>query len=243
MRVFALVVGVGALLTAGAGGAAVERDAAPSVRSAAPEVALAHAITQPRLKAHLTALAAIAGRNGGTRAVGTSGYSDSLAYVTRQLRAVGYRPRLETFSFDFFRETKPPVFERVAPGPRRFEDGRDFVTIRYSGGGDLTAQVVPVDFAGSSSGCDEADFSGFPDGAVALMKRGGCRFSDKVAAAQSAGAAAALISNDGLPGHTAPLMATLYGPGKRIPSLIVSAEVGADLAASAQPRPMQVHID
>ena len=75
------------------------------------------------------------------------------------------------------------------------------------------------------------------------MRRGGCRNSDKAAAAQSAGAVAALIANDGSPGHTAPLMATLFGPGTRIPVLLVSAEVGSDLAASAQPRPMQVHID
>src|SRR6188508_513697 len=139
MRAFALVVGVGALLTAGAGAAAVERQAAPTVRSAAPEQALSRAITQPRLKAHLAALAAIAGRNGGTRAVGTKGYSDSVAYVTRQLRAAGYRPALKTFSFDFFRETAPAVFERTSPGTRRYENGKDFLTFRYSGGGRLTA--------------------------------------------------------------------------------------------------------
>ena len=185
MRVFALAIGLGVLLAAGAGGAAVERKAEPTAGSTVPAQALARAITPKRLKAHLTALAAIAGRNGGTRAVGTSGYSDSVAYVTRQLRAVGYRPKLKTFSFDFFRETKPTVFERVAPGLRRFENGQDFVTIRYSGGGDVTAQVFPVDFAGSSSGCEASDFAGFPTGAVALMKRGGCRFSDKAAVAQA----------------------------------------------------------
>jgi hypothetical protein len=179
---------LGVALTAGAGGAAGERRAESTAGSAVPAQALARAITSQRLKAHLSALAAIAGRNAGTRAVGTSGYSDSVAYVTRQLRAVGYRPRLETFSFDFFRETRPTVFERVAPGPRRYESGQDFVTFRYSAGGNLAAQVVPVDLAGTSSGCEESDFAGFPEGAVALMRRGGCRFSDKAATAQSRGA-------------------------------------------------------
>src|SRR5436189_60687 len=119
------------------------------------------AITQPRLRAHLAALAAIAGRNTGTRAVGTKGYSDSVAYVTRQLRAAGYRPALKTFSFDFFPETTPPVFERVAPGLRRYENGEDFLTFRYSGGGSLAAQVVAIDFAGNTSGCEASDFAGF----------------------------------------------------------------------------------
>jgi len=238
VRIFVFAVALSVLLVAGAGDAAVGRTAAPTARSAAPEQALARAITQPRLKAHLAALAAIAGRNGGTRAVGTNGYSDSVAYVTRQLRAAGYRPALETFSFDFFRETAPAVFERTSPGTRRYENGKDFLTFRYSGAGSLTAQVVPVDFAGSTSGCEASDFGGFPAGAVALMRRGGCRFSDKAAVAQSHGAAAALMANDGLPGHVAPLMATLFGPGTRIPVLMVSSEVASDLAASAR-----VHID
>jgi Zn-dependent M28 family amino/carboxypeptidase len=38
-------------------------------------------------------------------------------------------------------------------------------------------------------------------------------------------------------------MATLFGPGTRIPVLIVSSDVGTELAASAQPRPMQVRLD
>jgi len=243
VRVFVLVLGLVGLLAAGAGDAAVGRQAQPTVGSTSPEQRLARAITSRRLKAHLAALAAIAGRNDGTRAFGTSGYSDSVAYVTRQLRAVGYRPRLKTFSFDFFRETKPAVFDRVAPGLRPFASGQDFLTMRYSAGGNLTAQVVPVDFAATSSGCEASDFPGFPVGAVALMRRGGCRFSDKAAAAQSSGAAAALIANDGSPGHTAPIMATLFGPGTRIPVLIVSAEVASELAASAQPGPVRVRIE
>ena len=243
MRAFVLVIGLGVLLAAGVGAAAVERNAAARARSRVPAQALARAITPQRLKAHLAALAAIAGRNGGTRAVGTTGYANSVAYVTQQLRAVGYRPALKTFSFDFFRETKPTVFERVAPGLRRYESGQDFVTFRYSAGGNLTAQVVPVDFAATSSGCEESDFAGFPDGAVALMRRGGCRFSDKAAAAQSRGAAAALIANDGSPGHNAPIMATLFGPGTRIPVLMVSADVASELAASAQASPVRVRID
>ena len=111
-----------------------------------------------------------------------------MAYVTRQLRAAGYRPRLNTFSFDFFRETAPTVFERVAPGDSALQSGPDFVTMRYSGGGNLTAQVVPVDLTSASSGCEDSDFAGFPRGAVALMRRGGCTFSQKARNAEASGA-------------------------------------------------------
>ena len=117
------------------------------------------------------------------------------------------------------------------------------MTIRYSGGGNVTAQVVPVDFAGSSSGCEDVRLRRLSGRRrrsdetrrLPLLRQGRGR--------PVRGAAAALIANDGLPGHTAPLMATLFGPGTRIPVLIVSSEVASELAASAQAGPVRVRID
>ncbi len=240
MRGFALAIGIGLLLAAGAGGAADGHKAEPAVRSPATTQALARAITPGHLKAHLEALEAVAERNKGTRAAGTPGYSESVAYVVRQLRAAGLRPRQKTFSFDYFRETEPTVFERVLPGLVRYERNRDFLTMRYSGGGDVTAQVVPIS---GSSGCADSDFTGFPLGGIALMRRGGCPFSQKAGIAQAGGAAAALIANDGLPGRTAPLSATLFGPGTRIPVLVISSGVGSELAQLAQAGTVRVHLD
>jgi hypothetical protein len=241
VRLLALAAGLGVLLAAGAGGAAGERTVEPTARSAVPTRALARAITPKRLRAHLTALMAIARRNDGVRAAGTSGYSRSVTYVTRQLRAAGYRPRLNRFSFDFFRETAPTVFERVAPGSRRYERGPDFVTMRYSGGGNLTAQVIPVDLTSASSGCEPSDFARFPRDAVALMRRGGCTFSQKAGNAADSGAATALIANDGTPGRTAPISATLI-VRVQIPVMIISSEVASELATLARPGPVQVRI-
>ena len=48
---------------------------------------------------HLKALQSIADANGGTRASGTSGYEASAKYVEEQLRAAGYEPVRQTFSF------------------------------------------------------------------------------------------------------------------------------------------------
>ena len=238
MRSFALALGLGVLLTAGAGGAAVGQKAEPTARRPASVQALARAITPKQLRTELAALMAIANRNGGTRAAGTPGYTASVAYIARRLRAVGYRPKLKTFSFQYFRETRPTVFERVAPGHERYQWSRDFLTMRYSGGGDVTSKVVPV-----SGGCAGSDFAGFPVGAIALMTRGGCAFSQKAGAAQGAGAAAALIANDGLPGRTAPISATLFGPGVRIPVLVISSGVGSELSRLAQVGVVRVHLD
>jgi Zn-dependent M28 family amino/carboxypeptidase len=241
VRGLALAIGLGVLLAGGTGGAAGERTAEPTAHSAVPARSLARAITPRRLRAHLTALAAIANRSGGTRAAGTPGYSRSVTYVTRQLRAAGYRPRLSRFSFDFFRETGSPLFERVSPGSRTYQRGPDFITMRYSGGGNLSGRVIPVEPTVASSGCEASDFAGFPRGAVALMKRGACPFSQKAFNAQASGAAAALIANDGSPGRTAPISATLI-VRVQIPVLIISSEVASELARLAGIGPVHVRI-
>jgi Zn-dependent M28 family amino/carboxypeptidase len=241
VRGLALAVGLGALLAAGAVGAALERTAEPTARSAAPTKALERAITPKRLRAHLSALEAIARRNGGTRAAGTPGYSKSVDYVARQLRKAGYRPRLATFSFPYFRETRPTVFERTLPSTRSYQRGPDFVTMRYSGGGTVNARVVPVDLSSGSSGCEDSDFAGLASGSVALMRRGGCTFTQKASLAESHGAAAALTANDGSPGRTAPISATLIGASS-IPVMVVSSEVASELAALAQAGPVRVRI-
>ena len=124
------MLGLCAVLLAGAGYAGGEREAAARPAAASPD-ALARAVTPARLKDHLVALAAIARRAGGSREAGTPGYQQSVAYVAAQLRLAGYRPRLQSFPFDLFGETRPPRFERLAPEAAQFRRGRDFVTMRY----------------------------------------------------------------------------------------------------------------
>jgi Zn-dependent M28 family amino/carboxypeptidase len=178
----------------------------------------------------------VARRNGGSRATGGRGYQESVAYVVRQLRAAGYRPRLHSFSFDLFRETRPPRFERLAPSPEQFRPGRDFVTMQYSGGGVVTGQIAPVRINSATSGCDRSDFSAFPRGAVALLRRGTCFMFLKARNAKAAGARAVLIANEGVPGRTAPILGTLVRPGIGIPVLGVSSALGSELARAGDVR-------
>ena len=235
--------GVCALLLVGAGCGRSDRDPVPPARSTAPSPdALPRAITPAGLRAHLAALAAVAKRNGGNREAGSHGYSQSVAYVARQLRRAGYRPRLQSFSFNRFRETRRPRFERLAPGARRYRLGRDFVTMRYSGAGVVTAPVAPVEPASASSGCEGSAFAGFPRGAVALVRRGTCFMFLKARNAKAAGASAVLIANQGGPGRTAPVLGTLVRPGIGIPVLGISAPLGSELARSAQAGNVRVRI-
>ena len=48
---------------------------------------------------HMQALQRVADANGGNRASGTSGYEESARYVEEQLRAAGYSPVRQTFTF------------------------------------------------------------------------------------------------------------------------------------------------
>jgi aminopeptidase S len=58
---------------------------------------------------HLKALQSIADANGDTRASGTSGYEESARYIEDQLRAAGYSPVRQTFSFKGEGRGKPKV--------------------------------------------------------------------------------------------------------------------------------------
>jgi hypothetical protein len=206
------------------------------------------AASRAQLRTDLAALERIADRNGGNRATGTAGYRASVDYVVRELRAAGYQPRHARFTVRLFRELAPPVLRRVGRSPRRFRPGRDVLTLSYSGSRAVTAAIQPVDLDlppgrpnSSSSGCERSDFRGFRRARIALLQRGRCFFSIKARNAQSAGARAVLIFNEGQPGRRAALEATLgERPGIRIPVLGLSYAAGRELALAARRRPLIV---
>ncbi len=190
---------------------------------------------------HERAFQFIANLNGGTRASGTPGYDASADYVARRLEAAGYEVTRQEFEFPFFRELAPSELELVAPTARTFANGTDFLTMRYSGPGDATGPLVavdvptpPVDAPGSTSGCEAADFAGFPAGAIALVQRGTCPFALKATNAQAAGAAGVVVFNAGAGDPALVLNGTLGGPGITIPVLGTSFAIGQELLAAAQ---------
>jgi len=91
-----------------------------------------------------------------------------------------------------------------------------------------------------TSGCEVSDFAGFTPGNVALLQRGGCTFGAKVINAQNAGAAAAIVSNQGnVPSPTSPPPRSDIFPGATvgtpalIPAIFVRFPIGRELSTAS----------
>lgn len=225
----------------GAGGIAVLLVAgmATSAQAAEPidSSALRAAVGSAGIGEHLDALQAIADANGGTRASGTPGFDASAEYVKGKLAAAGYTVSEQAFDFDLFTETAPAEFEQLTPTATVY-GADDFATMEYSGGGEVTGEVVDVDLTlpptaqpSSTSGCEASDFVGVA-GRIALVQRGTCTFADKAVNAEAAGAIGLIIFNEGQDGRTEVLGGTLGDARPTIPVIGTSFAVGAELAAA-----------
>jgi Zn-dependent M28 family amino/carboxypeptidase len=242
VRPFLLVTAAAAVLAAGCFSGNDNDSATTGVRATGAAEQVAQAVTADGLHAHLEALQRIADENGGTRASGTPGYDASVGYVLKQLRQAGYTPHLQRVSYLDSHELAPPELARVSPDPLAYAYPDDFVQLRYSGSGEVEAPLEAIDSDSETSGCESSDFDDFTAESIALIRRGGCFFFEKVQNAISAGAAAVIVFNDGSPGHQGPIEATLLHPVK-VPALSLANELGEELAkqAGAGPVRMRVH--
>ncbi|WP_067468023.1 M20/M25/M40 family metallo-hydrolase [Actinomadura macra] len=194
---------------------------------------LASLVTLKAVRHHQLNLEKIADANGGNRAAGLPGNKITVKYIADQLKRAGYTPQVQNFTFDFWQEKSPPTFAVTAPTPKTYTPDTDFETFQYSGSGDVTATATPVDpgATGTGSGCEAADFTGFPKGHIALIQRGGCLFSVKADNAVAAGASAVVIYQ--LPGTPGPVAGTLGKP-YTLPVVGPTNAVGTDLVKQAQ---------
>ena len=197
---------------------------------------LTNAVTVNGILQHQRKFQTIADANGGTRASGLPGYDESASYVARTLRQAGYDVKKQKFTFPFFREVEPATLTQLTPQETDFETA----TFTYSGSGDVSGVVVPIDVQipppatpGSTSGCEATDFDAAPaEPSIALIQRGTCTFEVKADNAKAAGYDAVIIFNEGQAGRTDLLVGTLGVP-KDIPVVGLSFEDGAALAAEA----------
>jgi Zn-dependent M28 family amino/carboxypeptidase len=234
---------------------------AQAVPSATPadSAELREAVTAAAILEHEMAFQAIADANNGTRAAGTSGYDESLAYVKGLLDATGaFTTTVQQFDFPFFQELAPAEFERVSPDPEAYAINDDFAVMTYSGSGEVQGSlvatndiVIPPGAAASTSnsGCEPSDFvaASTTEPQVALIQRGTCDFSVKAANAEAAGYDAVVIFNEGTPDQPdrqTTLFGTLGTPdATTLPVIGTSFAVGEELYDLLQDGPVVVRVE
>ena len=185
---------------------------------------LLECVTVEGVRGHQAAFQAIADANNGIRTSGTPGYNQSVDYVVQKMTEAGYNVTVQPFEFQTFITLSPTVLEQISPPPAGSVVNSIF---SYSGSGDVTAAVSTVN---AITGCDAADFAGFPAGNIALISRGACTFAIKATNAYNAGASGVIIYNNA-PG---PINGTLgNGFTLDIPVTSVTQDVGQQLAATS----------
>jgi len=220
---------------------AVNASAACSNRVNNTHTKLLECVTLEGVRAHQAALQAIADANGGVRAAGTPGYDQSVQYIVDKMTAAGYVVTLNAFPFVYI---PPARLQQTAPNSATYDTG----AFTGSGTGNVAANVTAVDInlvppRASTSGCEAADFAGFPAGNIALVQRGTCTFAAKAENAQAAGASAVIIFNQGntpareelIVGTLAPFTATIPVVGASFADGQALAQAGSAAAISVDP--------
>ncbi len=210
--------------------------------SAADAAGLAHrwrdSVTVDGVLGHVREFARIANAAGGSRAAGTAGHDASAAYVSDRLTAAGYHVTVQPYEFPVY--AWPPVLHPLGSHRDRPELGRDYSAMRFTPAADVTARVHPVDLTlppasapnSSTSGCEPADFAGFPAGHIALVQRGTCNYRMKADNAAAAGASGLIAFNEGQPDRLGPLLGSLSSSGAAIPAFSASHALGVELAST-----------
>ncbi len=196
-------------------------------------------VTLEGVRDHQFALQQIADANGGVRPSGSPGYDRSVDYVAEALAAAGYGVELQTFTFPSWRALGPSTLEQLAPVATTYDEGSDYGLMSQTDPGAVTGFVTGVDLrltnpSQSTSGCEPADFTGFPSGNIALIQRGACTFRQKAEIAAAFGAVGVIVFNQGdrpeRRGVFASTLTSAYSGG--IPVLTASFDRGAEWATA-----------
>jgi Zn-dependent M28 family amino/carboxypeptidase len=222
---------------------------APSEGVAAPRgvdsTRLEKLVTVKGITQHQRALQNIADMNGGTRATRTPGYTASAAYVKATLEKAGYAAHYEMFNMPEWQENAAPVLQQLSPMNKTYVAGSaadddspsvDFIAFEHTPTTSLTnVKVVPTNDivipspGGTTSGCEMSDFPAATSGAVSLIQRGTCAFTQKLQNAVTAGAVGVILFNEGDSPARRNALFRSADPGYPLPAVLSSFAVGEEL--------------
>jgi hypothetical protein len=164
---------------------------------------------------------------------GEPGYKAAADYVANLMRQAGYSVTLQKYTFDYFAYQGVPSMTENTPTTHEYKLVDGWNPGRASG--ETTADVQPSGGivipspGGTHAGCDQSDFDGFVSGRIALIQRGTCTFSQKVANAQAAGASGVIIFNEGNTDARSGVFSGSLGDVPSIPVAFVSTAEGQAL--------------
>jgi Zn-dependent M28 family amino/carboxypeptidase len=194
--------------------------------------ALHNKVTADAMMAHLRKLQDIANANNGTRAVGTPGYEASVDYVVNTLRNSGFDVQTPEFSARVFHGDKPTV---TVGGANVEAHALEFSLGTPPDG--VSGPLVPT---GDSPGCKPADLDGLRvRGAVVLVDRGTCPFSQKEDAAAQRGAVAMIVADN----VDEEQMGGTLGPDTDVKIPVVSVTKSTGLQLRLQPGPTTIKLN
>lgn len=119
------------------------------------------------------------------RVMGSEGHNNTVTYLVEAIEALGD-------SWTVYRQPFTALYSNVQGEITVDGTTYDPTFFEYSPGGDITADVVPVD----ALGCEAANYPAEVEGKIALIQRGTCEFGLKSALAGAAGAVGAIIYNN-----------------------------------------------
>lgn len=167
----------------------------------------------------------------GSRVAGSPAQRDVATYLEGRYRAAGLQVERQPFTFTAF-DDRGASLQLIAPEPATLRA----LTLAYSPGGDVEAELVEVGLARPGD-FDPAAVAG----KIALAQRGEIRFGEKVANLAAAGARAVLIYNNvarnfqgnlGSPARVPTASISQYD-GQRLLRLLESGPVAVRLAVDA----------
>ena len=237
---------------------------APAIAEAAnPDTtALRNAVTRAEVLRYEQRLQAVGLSNENKRDTASTGNWESLDYVMRELRTMGYNPSFVPYVSGGLERADPAGAGADARGRHhqdlhqrahrhrrvRADDQRAHHGPHGQGHPGHTIVIPPVGTQDSNqAGCKLGDFPAAVKDNIALVQRGSCTFLDKIANARAAGAKAIFVMNEGntgqpnrnTPGTPGRIASQTY-PG--LPAASLSYLTGKEFYDAAQAgTPLTVH--
>jgi aminopeptidase YwaD len=165
--------------------------------------------------------------NMGARVAGTPVMEKASAYLVEEYRKAGYITQVQTFNYQKFVDSGSNLIVNGA----KIEGKALNNTIP----GKLNAPLVAVPNVGRTSDFEQVNVKG----AIAIVRRGEIRFSEKADHATAAGAIGLVIVNN-KPGD---LDGGMLGEPPKIPVLALSSERGNPLLEQAQNAPVNISLN